>query len=146
MFGTPLGGSGAPTQLIYVPSGPTDPLVQYGDATTATALDSFIKGTELARYRGQIAPKNIARSRAFTRIDLHLEQELPTFVGTSRVSLFADINNLPNLINKNWGGLRQLGFPPAAALVNVQCVTSAGAVVPTGTRLSGPPPIRPTAA
>ena len=138
VFGTPLGGSSSPTHLIYVPTGPSDPLVQYGDATTATALDSFINGTALAKYRGQIAPKNIARSRAFTRIDLHLEQELPTFVGASRLSVFADINNLPNLINKDWGGLRQLGFPPAAALVNVQCVTAAGAVVPTGTPVGSP--------
>lgn len=138
VFGTPLGGSGAPTQLIYVPTGTTDPLVRYGDATTAAALDSFINGSALAKYRGQIAPKNIARSRAFTRIDLHVEQELPTFVGNSRLSVFADINNLPNLINKDWGGLRQLGFPQAAALVNVQCVTAAGAVVPTGTPVGAP--------
>ena len=127
VFGTPLGGSAAPTHLIYVPTGLSDPKVQYDNAaTTGAALDAFINSTELAKYRGQIAPKNIARSRAFTRIDLHLEQELPTFVGNSRLSVFADINNLPNLINKNWGGLRQLGFPPAAALVNVQCVAPIG--------------------
>lgn len=138
VFGTPLGGGSAPTHLIYVPTGTTDARVQYGDATTAAALDAFINGTELAKYRGQIAPKNIARSRAFTRIDLHLEQELPTFVGNSRLSVFADINNLPNLINKDWGGLRQLGFPAAAALVNVQCVTAAGGVIPTGTAVGTP--------
>lgn len=137
VFGTPLGGSGAPTHLIYVPTGTTDARVQYGDATTAAALDAFINSTELAKYRGQIAPKNIARSRAFTRIDLHVEQELPTFVGNSRLSVFADINNLPNLINKDWGGLRQLGFPSAAALVNVQCVNSANQVVPVGTPVGG---------
>ncbi len=137
VFGTPLGGSSSPTHLIYVPTGPSDPLVQYGDATTATALDAFINGTELAKYRGQIAPKNIARIRAFTRIDLHLEQELPGFFGESRFSVFADINNLPNLINKDWGGLRQLGFPPVAALVNVQCVNAANQVVPTGTPVNG---------
>lgn len=135
VFGTPLGGSGAPTHLIYVPTGTSDSRVQYGDATTAAALDAFINSTELAKYRGQIAPKNIARSRAFTRIDLHLEQEIPTFIGDSRISLFADINNLPNLINKDWGGLRQLGFPQAAALVNVQCVTAAGVVIAPGTQV-----------
>lgn len=135
VFGTPLGGSAAPTHLLYVPTGVNDPKVQYGDAATAAGLDALIGRTELSKYRGQIAPKNIARSRAFTRIDLHLEQELPTFVGSSRVSVFADVNNLPNLINKDWGGLRQLGFPSAAAVVNVQCVTAAGAVVPTGTQV-----------
>lgn len=132
VFGTPLSGS-VGTNLLYVPSGLSDPKVQYDSTTTGQALDAFINNSVLAAYRGQIAPKNIARSRAFTRIDLHLEQQIPTFVGGSRITLFADINNLPNLINKDWGGLRQLGFPYSAALVNVQCVTSAGAVVPVGT-------------
>jgi len=85
----------------------------------------------LKNYRGKIAPKNIARNRAFTRIDLHLEQEIPTFVGGSRISLFADIENLPNLINHNWGGLRQFGFPQTAAVVQVSCLNVA--TVPTGT-------------
>lgn len=140
VFGTPLGGPFAPSHLLYVPTGVNDPKVQYDtgpNGATATALDALINGTELAKYRGQIAPKNIARSRAFTRIDLHLEQELPTFVGASRLSVFADINNLPNLINKDWGGLRQLGFPPAAAVVSVQCVNADNQVVPTGTPVGG---------
>lgn len=138
VFGTPLGGSSAPTQLIYVPTGPSDPLVQYDSAATSSALDAFINTTPLSKYRGQIAPKNIARNRAFTRLDLHLEQQIPTFVGHSRITLFADINNLPNLLNRNWGGLRQLGFPNAAPLVQVNCVTPAGAVVPTGTAVGTP--------
>ena len=133
VFGTPLGGTQSPTHLLYVPTGANDPLVQYDSAATASALDALINSTALSKYRGQIAPKNIGRSRAFTRIDLHLEQELPGFFGESRFSIFADINNLPNLINKDWGGLRQLGFPSAAAVVSVNCVTAAGAVVPTGT-------------
>ncbi len=132
VFGTPLSGN-VGTNLLYVPTGPSDPLVQYDNATTQNALDGFINGSVLSKFRGQIAPKNIGRSRAFTRIDLHLEQQLPTFVGGSRITLFGDISNLPNLLNRNWGGLRQLGFPAAAALVNVNCVTAAGVVIPTGT-------------
>jgi hypothetical protein len=132
VFGTPLTGSND-TNLIYVPTGLNDPKVQYDSSATAQALDSFINGTALSKYRGQIAAKNIARNRAFTQIDIHLEQEIPTFIGHSRISLFADINNLPNLLNKNWGGLRQLGFPYTAPLVTVSCVTSGGAVVPSGT-------------
>lgn len=129
VFGTPLTGSVA-TNLLYVPTGINDPLVSYDSAATASALDAFINGSSLNQYRGQIAPKNIARNRAFTRIDLHVEQQIPTFVGGSRITLFADINNLPNLLNKDWGGLAQLGFPYTAALVTVQCLTTP---TPTGT-------------
>ncbi|WP_365972860.1 carboxypeptidase regulatory-like domain-containing protein [Sphingomonas sp.] len=116
--------------LLYVPAGTTDAKVSYDSTATQTALEGLIGRTKLADYRGQIAPKNIARSRAFTRIDLHLEQEIPTFVGKSRFTVFGDIENLPNLLNSNWGGLRQLGFPQTASVIQVQCLSAATA---TGT-------------
>ncbi|WP_296674813.1 TonB-dependent receptor [Novosphingobium sp.] len=133
VFGTLLtntGGTAANSNLLYVPSGTNDPLVSYDTTATQDALNTFIDSSVLKGFRGQIAPKNIARNRAFTRIDLHLEQQIPTFVAGSRIALFADINNLPNLINKDWGGLRQFGFPYNAALVRVQCLSAA---TPTGT-------------
>lgn len=131
VFGTILNQS---NQLLYVPTGANDPLVSYDNAGTQTALNTLIEDTNLRKYRGRIAAKNIARSRAFTRIDLHVEQEVPTGIGESRVSLFADIENLPNLLNKDWGGLRQLNFPYSASVVNVQCLAFA---TPTGTPGTG---------
>ncbi|WP_242139468.1 TonB-dependent receptor [Sphingomonas sp. TREG-RG-20F-R18-01] len=125
------------TNLLYVPTGASDPIVSYDSAATQTSLEALINATKLKNYRGQIAAKNIARSRANTVIDLHLEQELPTFVGRSRVSVFADINNFTNLLNKNWGGLRQVSptFNDAVAgVVTVQCLTVA---TPTGTATTG---------
>lgn len=131
VFGTVLTNTGAATNLLYVPTSTSDPIVSYDSAATASALDALINSSALSNYRGKIAPKNIARSRAYTRIDLHLEQQIPTFLYGSRITLFADINNLPNLINRNWGGLRQLGFPATAAVVNVTCLSA------TGTALTG---------
>ena len=116
--------------LLYVPTGPNDAKVSYDSAATQASLDGLINSTQLAKYRGQVADKNIARSRANTQLDIHLEQEIPTFVGPSRIALFADIQNLPNLLNKNWGGLSQVGFPQTAAVVQVACLATA---TPTGT-------------
>ena len=127
VFGT-LGNSDH--YLLYVPTGINDPKVSYDSTATQTALDTLINTTKLAKYRGTISAKNIARSRANTQLDLHLEQEVPTFVGPSRIALFADIQNLPNLLNKNWGGLTQVGFPQTAAVVQVACLATA---TPTGT-------------
>ena len=112
--------------LMYVPTSTTDPLVSYDSEATRNGLEGLINRTSLKDYRGRIAGKNIARNRAFTRIDLHVEQEIPTFVGGSRITLFGDIENLPNLLNSNWGGLRQLGFPYTAATVQVQCLNATG--------------------
>ncbi|OYY68756.1 TonB-dependent receptor [Sphingomonas sp. 28-63-12] len=110
--------------LLYVPTSTTDPLVSYDTQATQDSLEALIGSTALKNYRGQIAAKNIARSRANTRIDLHLEQEIPTFIGKSRITLFADIENLPNLLNKNWGGVTQLGFPSTADVVRIQCLAT----------------------
>jgi hypothetical protein len=123
--GANLGTNSDQRYLMYVPTSTTDPLVSYDSAATATALDGLINNTKLKDYRGRIAARNIDRNRAFTRIDLHLEQEIPTFIGKSRLSIFGDIENLPNLINHNWGGLRQLAFPQYASVVQVQCLTAA---------------------
>ena len=126
-----FGTTGNPDRyLLYVPTGPADPLVSYDNATTQTQLDTLINNSKLKNYRGQISPKNIDRSRANTRIDLHVEQEIPTFIGRSRISLFGDIENLPNLLNHNWGGVTQIGFPYTSAVVNVACLS---APVATGT-------------
>ncbi|MDE0879416.1 MAG: carboxypeptidase regulatory-like domain-containing protein [Sphingomonas bacterium] len=133
IFGTVLNPNQS-TVLLYVPTSTTDPLVSYDSAATASALDTLINNTKLKDYRGKVSGKNIARARAYTRIDLHLEQEIPTFVGGSRITIFGDINNFTNLLNKNWGGLRQLGFPGSAGVVNVQCLAAA---TPTGTAATG---------
>ncbi len=114
--------------LLYVPTGINDPKVSYDSPITQNALDGLINSTQLKNFRGRVADKNIARSRANTQLDIHLEQELPTFVGRSRFAVFADIQNLPNLLNKNWGGLYQVGFPQTAAVVQVACVSAAGVV------------------
>jgi hypothetical protein len=122
VFGT-LSNNGR--YLLYVPTGASDPLVSYDTPGTQAALENLINKTELKDYRGKIAGRNIARSRAFTRIDLHLEQQVPTFIGGSRVTIFGDIENLPNLLNSKWGGLRQLAFPSTASVVQVQCLAVA---------------------
>ena len=120
--------------LPYVPTGLNDPIVSYDTAATATAFDTFINNTALNKYRGRIAAKNIAKSQSFTRIDLHLEQELPTGITGSKVSVFADVNNVLNLIDSDWGALKQYNFSYNAAVVQVQCLAVA---TPTGTSGAG---------
>ncbi len=119
--------------LLYVPnvsSQTADPLVQYDSTATYEQVAALVNGSPLKAYQGQIAPKNIGRSPKFTRIDLHLEQELPTFVGRSRFTLFGDIENLPNLLNRKWGQLKQVGFPYQASLVSVNCAPGTGGGAP----------------
>jgi len=108
--------------LFYVPTGPNDPLVTYDSAATAARIDQIINSTGLKNYRGKIAPRNAFNSKWFTKIDLHVEQEVPTFVGKSKISLFADIENLPNLINHHWGEQLRNFFPYTDVVAKVSCV------------------------
>lgn len=118
--------------LLYVPTSISDPIVTYDNTTTRDSLDTLINNTRLREFRGQIAGKNIARAPAYTRVDLHLEQEVPTFVGKSRLSFYADIENFLNLIDSNLGVL-QRPSSSALAIVRVQCLNAAGvaATLPT---------------
>ena len=110
--------------LFYVPTGTNDPLVTYDTPATQARIDAIINSTGLKNYRGRIAPRNAFNSKWFTKIDLHLEQEVPTFVGKSKFSVFADIENLPNLLNHNWGQQLRNFFPYTDVVSKVACVAN----------------------
>jgi hypothetical protein len=110
--------------LFYVPNGPTDPRVTYDSPATQAAIANLIANTGLKKYAGQIAPRNAFNSPWFTRLDLHLEQEIPTFIGGSKISVFADISNFTNLINKNWGQQLRASFPYNKVVTTVTCVAA----------------------
>ena len=113
--------------LFYVPTSTSDPKVTYaasGSQTAAqaqAALDALINSTGLNQYRGHIAPRNAFNDPWFTKIGLHLEQQFPTFVGHSRFSVYADIENVLNLINHSWGETLRAAFPGNKSLVTVTC-------------------------
>lgn len=115
--------------LAYIPT-LNDPLVSFDSVASQDAYNTLITSLGADRFRGRIAPKNSQQSRDVFRVDLHVEQEVPALVGDARFTLFADIENVLNLIDSDWGALRQVGFPQTASINNVQCLTAA---VPTGT-------------
>jgi len=131
VFGTVLNQS---RFLLYVPTGLDDARVSYDSIATRDTFNALIGATGLDKYRGRIAPRNAFNAKWFTRIDLHVAQELPTGLGSSRIELFGDIENVANLLNKNWGQIREYAFPYTQVAVRVQCLAAA---TPTGTAASG---------
>ncbi len=127
VFGTVGNGN---RHLLYVPTS-GDPLVSFDSAASQTAFDGLVDQLGLGKYRGRIIPKNTQQSPDFFKVDLHVSQELPVPLwNKAKIKLFADIENVLNLIDSDWGSLRQVSFPQTAALVNVQCLSTA---TPTGT-------------
>jgi hypothetical protein len=110
--------------LLYVPTGPNDPLVSYDSAATQTYMEGLIGSTGLGKFRGRIAPRNAFNAKWFTKIDLHVDQEIPTGLGDSRITLFADIENFTNFLNKKWGQIREYSFPYNVIAVRAQCLTT----------------------
>jgi len=100
---------------IYIPTGPTDPLLVFVPTTGTNALtaaaqaasfDRIINDNEcLASQRGRIQARNSCRNPAFTRFDVTFEQQLPS-IGGERATLRLDIFNAANLLNRNWGIVR----------------------------------------
>ncbi|MBV8687491.1 MAG: TonB-dependent receptor [Alphaproteobacteria bacterium] len=128
--GSGTNGTSGARYLLYVPTIGGDAKVSYDSAATQAALENLINNSKLKGYQGQVAPRNVFHSRWYTKMDLHLEQEIPGFFGRSRFSVFADIENFGNFLNHNWGQIQEYSFPYNVSVVRVQCLT---APVATGT-------------
>ena len=114
--------------LLYVPT-LTDSRVSFDSVATQDKFNALVAANGLEKFRGKILPKNSQTSPDFFKVDVHLSQEIPLFVGSAKIKLFADIENVLNMINSKWGALRQVNFPYAASAVDVACLAGP---VPTG--------------
>ena len=134
-------GTSGSRYLLYVPTVGGDTKVSYESATFQQAFENFVQASGLGKYQGQIAPRNAFHSKWFTRIDLHASQEIPTGLGHSRITLFGDIENFTNLLNKNWGQISEYVFPYNVPTVRVQCLVApiATGTAPTGSQIAQNP-------
>jgi hypothetical protein len=121
--------------MIYIPTGPSDPKLQFQNTTlsgqTVTAaqqaanLDAFISANPcLNNQRGEIMKPMSCRNPAFTRFDLTLEQQLPHVAG-ERVSMRFDFFNFANLLNNRWGKARLASGNSTSNLLSVAAMSSA---------------------
>jgi len=112
-FGDPLGF--VDRHLLYVPTGPADPNVQFGPDFNQDDFFEFVDSTGLAR--GQIAGRNSQQSSSWTKFDLKIEQSFPLPRNLSGKA-FLIIENLANFLNDEWGIQREIGFPRAVRAVD----------------------------
>jgi hypothetical protein len=91
--------------LIYVPTdGEIDQMAFSGDAASQrAAFKAFIEQDDyLSGRRGKFAEKYGALSPWFSRLDLRITQDIPTFK-SQKVQFSIDLLNFGNLINSKWG-------------------------------------------
>lgn len=109
-------------QLVYVPTGVNDPNVTFAGALADPARQAeffaMLDSTGLSKYAGQIAPRNEFDSDWFTKFDLRIEQEVPGFYDNHKGSVYFMIENLGNLLNDDWGVMKEASFPRMQAVVD----------------------------
>ena len=103
--------------LLYMPTGPDDPLVVFDEDFDTAAFFAFAEANGLTGYGGQIVPRNTAYSSWWTKFDLRISQELPGFGRDHKANLYFTIENFGNLLNDDWGVLYERSFPREAPIV-----------------------------
>jgi hypothetical protein len=89
--------------LFYVPTGPSDPKVEWLSASEETAFFNYLANNpQLSKWAGQVAPRNSALAPWQETLNLHVEQQIPIW-RDYRVTLYADCYNFSNLIDKHSG-------------------------------------------
>lgn len=106
-------------QLLYVPTGPNDPLVMWADPAEQSAFFAWAAENGLDQYAGGIAPRNAFNSDWWTKIDLKIKQEFPGFRSGDKASAFIVLENALNFIDSDWGVLRQTAFPSTENTLDV---------------------------
>ncbi|MCC2616392.1 TonB-dependent receptor [Aestuariibacter halophilus] len=91
--------------LIYVPL-LDDPNVVWADGEAA--FNDLVEAEGLTR--GEIMTRNSTSADWWVKFDLRVEQELPGFMDGHKASAFFVVKNLGNLINDEWGIMRQGSF------------------------------------
>jgi len=91
-------------ELLYVPT-ENDSNVVYGADFDQQAFNSFIESEGLTR--GRIMKRNEIDGTWWTKFDLRIEQQLPGFRPGDRASAFLVVENFGNMLNDDWGVLKQ---------------------------------------
>jgi len=105
--------------LLYIPTGPSDPNVVFAPGFDQAAFFAYLDKKGLSKYAGRIAPRNSIDGPWWTKFDLKIAQELPSFIEGHKFSAFVVIENLGNLIDDDWGVLKEQTFPHNEQLVGM---------------------------
>jgi hypothetical protein len=99
-----VGSGGMVNDIVYVPRDSLD--IGLANPADWGALDRFIESEPcLRQQRGRIAARNSCRNPWFGTLNARLTKAFPTLAGQS-LELTADVYNVLNLINRQWGQSR----------------------------------------
>lgn len=97
--------------------------VEFANQAALDGIRSIVDATDLRRFYGRVAPRNLGTSPSYTKVDLRVQQALPLPLG-AKFRVFLDIENFLNLLNRNWNTYRV--FNESVSVANVACVAAPG--------------------
>ncbi|MDP3071005.1 MAG: TonB-dependent receptor [Opitutaceae bacterium] len=110
VFSGDANGDGYPfNDLLYVPTGPTDPKVRWINTAERDAFFAFAAASGLNKYAGTVAPRNSQASPWQQTVDLTIRQQIP-IAGRARAEIYLELVNLANLLDKDWGIVEEVPF------------------------------------
>lgn len=145
-YSTDINRDGANGDLIYVPRDPSEitfvPLTIGSGASAVTFTpqqqsDLFFRYVDQDKYlrsrKGQYAERNAVITPFNGQFDFRFLQDIFTNIGGKRntIQFSIDIQNLGNLINKDWGMQRNFGATSILVPTNVSSLTPGGTTKPT---------------
>jgi hypothetical protein len=130
--GTPL-----PNDLVYVPTGPTDPKISLAgmNAAQQTMYFDFLASSGLNRYAGSYAPRNAFLQPWINQLDLRITQKIPIYQPVE-VELFFDFINFGYWLSRQYFGDVKLLTQTSNSVfyrrfLGTATYNAAGQVVPT---------------
>ncbi len=103
--------------LLYMPTGPTDPKVAWASSVERDAFFAFAANTNLAKYAGTNAPRNSEASPWMQTVDLKFTQQIPLYRDRLRAELYVNVLNFANFFNRKWGIQEEVPFSYKRAVV-----------------------------
>jgi hypothetical protein len=113
---------------VYIPT-VNDPKVAYSgsSAKVVQQFQDFIsKDPYLSTHRGQIAGRNEARSPWSNMVNMSFQQEVPGIFKGNKGIIRLDVYNFLNLLDKNWGQVRNVGSFDTRTLAGYSGVNAQG--------------------
>jgi hypothetical protein len=111
-------GDGRVNDLLFVPAARGD-VIFTGGAAMEDAFFAYLERNEdLRRYAGRVAEAGGDDAPFVHNFDLRISQELPGFAKDQSFEVWLDILNVGNLIDEDWGDVREVGFPFGNGIVS----------------------------
>jgi hypothetical protein len=87
--------------LLYVPDGPNDANVVYGPNFPVA---EFLDWVDAKGFKGgQFVSRNSVTTKASSRVDLRIDQEIPLGMSELKGRIYMNIYNFTNMLNDDWG-------------------------------------------